>query len=130
MPTIRRLATERNVVLGLTVAATLFRLVYGLAVADPGSGPDSPTYHQAAVAMAHKGLFSQAPSVPYWPVGYSWFLAIFYRAFGDGSRAFVVGQVLLLGLATWSAYRLVRSAIGPRVADDNPSPDRSTTIQW
>lgn len=92
------------------------RLVYAVAIADPASGPDAPTYDIAGRVFAHHGFFAGAPGIPYWPAGYPGFVSLFYWAFGDGSRSFAIAQVLLLAAATWSAYRIARRILGPRVA--------------
>jgi hypothetical protein len=90
----------RWLILGFIGVTTLLRVAYALSGIDPLSGPDSQTYHDAAVAITHYGpLSNQIPAVPYWPVGYPAFVGFLYDLFGIGTRAVGVIQALAVGVA-------------------------------
>lgn len=91
-------------------AGTVVRLGWVLtADIDPLSGPDSDTYHQAAIAITRLGPFSaEIPAVPYWPVGYPAFVAAAYQAFGVGSPVVGVLQALAVTVAAGAVLSMQR----------------------
>jgi hypothetical protein len=109
-------ARARNLVLALLAVTTVGRLVYGLAVNDPGSGPDAPTYGRAAQIFASDGPLAHAPGIPYWPAGYPLLLAPLYAATGNAARAAMAVQVLVASVGTYFAWTLVRRELGGTVA--------------
>jgi 4-amino-4-deoxy-L-arabinose transferase-like glycosyltransferase len=99
------------------VATTLVRLLGSAALIDPLAGPDTGSYVDAARALADRGLLADhVPNLPYWPAGYPTFLATIFSTLGESPRLIAAIQVLFLGLATWSAFTLVRREIGGAVA--------------
>jgi len=111
-----RLAGRATPVVWLVAATTAIRLVYA-AVADPLGGPDSQLYHDAAGAMADRGIGARdVPGVPWAPAGYPAFLAVLYEVLGSAPRLAVAAQILLVGAATLSAHALVARELGPRTA--------------
>lgn len=106
----------RYLVLALLAVTTVVRLVYGLAVNDPGSGPDAPTYGGAAQIFASDGPLARAPGIPYWPAGYPLLLAPLYAATGDSARAAMAVQVLAASVGTYFGWTLVRRELGGAVA--------------
>lgn len=69
---------SRGWLLGALALSTCVRLGYALVVMDPLSGPDAPTYVEAAPAIATQGFNGDIPGVPCWPAGYPAFLSAFY----------------------------------------------------
>jgi hypothetical protein len=58
--------------------------------------------------LAAEGPFADAPRLPYWPAGYPALIAQIYRLFGlRADWAIQVFQIVLLGVASWCAYRLL-----------------------
>lgn len=114
-----RAVVDRGLVAALViiVVATIARIAWALDPdIDPLSGPDSDTYHQAAIAITRLGPFSkEIPAVPYWPVGYPAFVAFLYEAFSVGTRAVGVVQALSVGVAALAVLSLHR-VIGLAVA--------------
>src|SRR4051812_11044198 len=100
------LARDRRVVLGAPAPTPGFRLFYALAVNDPMSGPDAATYGPAADAFAHHGPLAEATGIPRWPAGYPLLLAPFYVL--DGARLAMAVQVVVVSVATYFAWTLVR----------------------
>lgn len=103
--------------LAIVVGATALRLVYALFVMDPMSGPDAPTYHEIAVAFAREGLLTEGAGdlLPHYPPGYPLIVGIVYRLFGFQPRLVTALQVVVLGAATWVAFRLVARELNERV---------------
>lgn len=92
----------------LIVVATLGRLLCALTIVNPLSGSDARTYLNAAQVLAVDGPLADAPRLPYWPAGYPALIAQAYRLFGlEAHWAIQVVQILLLGVASWCAYRLI-----------------------
>lgn len=111
------IAASGTAVVALIVAITLVRLLGAAAAIDPLAGPDTTSYVAAAHGLADRGLLADhVPNLPYWPAGYPAFLAAIFAVVGDAPRAAAALQVLLLGLATWSLFALVRRELGGAVA--------------
>ena len=86
----------------------ILRLIYVLFVIDPHSGQDAPSFSADAISIIRNGPFSSLEYAPWWPVGYSWFVAFWWRIFGIDSRFLGVVQTSLLLLAQILAIKLVR----------------------
>lgn len=86
----------------------LFRLIYVLFVIDPHSGQDAPSFSADAISIIQNGPFSSLEYAPWWPVGYSWFVALWWGIFGIDSRFLGVAQTSLLLLAQILAIIMVR----------------------
>ncbi|HEV7750781.1 MAG TPA: glycosyltransferase family 39 protein [Baekduia sp.] len=111
------IAASGTAVVALIVAITLVRLLGAAGAIDPLAGPDTGSYVAAARGLADQGLLADhVPNLPYWPAGYPAFLAAIFAVVGDAPRAVAALQVLLLGVATWSLFGLVRREIGGAVA--------------
>lgn len=106
----------RYLVLALLAVTTIVRLVYGLAVNDPASGPDAPTYGGAAEIFASDGPLARAPGIPYWPAGYPLLLAPLYGATGNAVRFAMAVQVAVLSVGTYFSWTLVRRELGGAAA--------------
>lgn len=107
---------RRATVLVLIVGTALLRIVYAVAVMEPvGSGPDGPSYHEAAVAMVSDGFLSPAPNVPYWPPGYPMLIALVYSVVGVMPRVVAEFQVVAVAGATYMFYRWTEEEFGVAV---------------
>jgi hypothetical protein len=111
-----RLPQERYLVIAALALTTVARLVYGLAVNDPASGPDAPTYGRAAEIFASDGPLAHAPGIPYWPAGYPLLLAPLYAITGNAARFAMAVQVVVVSVGTYFAWTLVRRELGGAVA--------------
>ena len=69
-------------------------------------------YYAIALSVAHGAPFPTMDRV--W--GYVYFLAFWYRLFGDHPWVPLCAQVLLNATIPWMLYHMVRIEIGPRVA--------------
>lgn len=107
---------EHAAVIALLAASTLVRLIYGLAVNSPYSGPDAATYDGAARAFAAHGPFAHPTGIPYFPAGYPLLLAPIYAITGDSVRAAMAVQVILLAFGTYFAWALIRRELGRTTA--------------
>ncbi len=97
-----------TVAAALILFATFGRVLCALTIVNPLSGSDARTYLNAAQVLAVDGLLADAPRIPYWPAGYPTLIAQIYRLFGlQADWAVQVLQVVLLGVASWCAYRLI-----------------------
>lgn len=103
-----------HLALALIVMSTAIRLVYGVVITDPLSGPDAPTYALAAKDFFENGVTAEAAGIPYWPAGYPLFISYLYGWFGVWERIVPLVQALGLGVATYFAYTLVLREFGPR----------------
>jgi 4-amino-4-deoxy-L-arabinose transferase-like glycosyltransferase len=111
------IAASGTAVAALIVAITLVRLLGAAGAIDPLAGPDTGSYLAAARGLADRGLLADhVPNLPYWPAGYPAFLAAIFAAVGEAPRAVAALQVLLLGVATWCLFTLVRRELGGAVA--------------
>jgi 4-amino-4-deoxy-L-arabinose transferase-like glycosyltransferase len=106
-----RLKAVRNLLslLGRGNAATWAWVIFGLALAlriayaffaEPPPISDEQYYDALAVNVAAgEGYTAGGVPVAYWPVGYSAFIAAFYRVFGHHYLPVIIGQAVL-GAAT------------------------------
>lgn len=97
--------------------ATVSSLVLGLAFIFvrsplPWGWDGIDHYHDRALSIANGHGY---PTMDY-PVGYSLFLAAFYKAFGDHPAIPLVAQVMLNALIPWMMYRIVKPLIDGRTA--------------
>src|SRR5438552_331682 len=69
-------------------------------------------YHQLALTVAGGGMFPPL-GVPW---GYAYFLACFYRLFGDHPAVPLVAQALANASVPWMVYELARQWFDRRVA--------------
>lgn len=86
----------------------ILRLIYVLFVIDPHSGQDAPSFSADAILIIENGPFSNLEYAPWWPVGYSWFVALWWGIFGIDSRILGVAQTSLLLLAQILAIKTVK----------------------
>jgi hypothetical protein len=68
----------------LLIASLSFgiRVAYLLFFGDYMSGPDADTYSSVTRELLSHGPFVQVEQIPFWPIGYPWFLAIIASPFG------------------------------------------------
>jgi hypothetical protein len=90
------------------------RLCYVLFVIDPNSGQDAPSFSEDARKILDDGPLTELKYAPWWPVGYSWFVAFWWNIFGVDSRMLGVAQTSLLLVAQIFAIKLVRYLVDKR----------------
>ena len=108
---IRDLLNSRK--LGFLIIAVAFALQLGWVLWDGGtyaSTPDTYYYYQGALSIANgNGYVVEGRPVTHWPIGYSAFLSVFIRLFGDSLRMVFILNVILgtlsVGLLWALAYR-------------------------
>lgn len=105
-----------QVIVAVVLLGTLVRLLYGLAVNDPMSGPDADTYSSSAAALAHHGLFSDVHNLVARHSGYPVALALSYDVFGVNPRIAVAAQAALVGAAIYCVVRLTQRELGETTA--------------
>ena len=85
--------------LGLLIITAAFALRLGWVLWDGGSyasTPDTYYYYQGALSLANgTGYVVEGAPVTHWPVGYSVFLSVFFRLFGDSLQIVFLLNVLL-----------------------------------
>ena len=94
---IRDLLNSRK--LGFLIIAVAFALRLGWVLWDGGtyaSTPDTYYYYQGALSLANgTGYVVEGQPVTHWPIGYSAFLSVFFRLFGDSLQIVFLLNVLL-----------------------------------
>jgi hypothetical protein len=119
----------------LLCLVTMARISYGWIIADPNSGQDAPSYTADALELINSGLFAKLNYAPYWPIGYSWFIAGVWSIFGPNSLWLGVVQSLLLSIAIFMFYNFLKfffirrtAWIGALILSINLSTFASTTL--
>jgi hypothetical protein len=86
------------------------RYIYVLFIIDPHSGQDAPSFSQDATSIIEEGIFVPLANAPTWPVGYSWFVALWWGLFGIDSRALGIFQTTLLLIVQISVIQTIKSS--------------------
>jgi 4-amino-4-deoxy-L-arabinose transferase-like glycosyltransferase len=110
-----RIFSDNAIVLTFTLVF-LFRCAYVLFVIDPHSGQDAPSFSEDAKILVENGPFVPLIHAPWWPVGYSWFVSIWWGLFGVDSRALGLVQTTTLLIAQILFYRFARIVFEDRAA--------------
>lgn len=101
------LSDHRRLAWVILTLGVMVRLAYGVLVNDPLSGPDAPTYAQAAERVASHGAFADLRSyVANRHAGYPILAGMIYTVVGTHQRLFVAVQVLLVGGGLYAAFSL------------------------
>lgn len=95
---------------------TTMRYLYSIFFIDPMSGPDAISYLNARDDLVSHGLFSQISGVPFWPVGYPWFLRAIYVVFGPNLVWISLIQTSLWTLGLLSFYFFLSRRASGKVA--------------
>jgi hypothetical protein len=106
----------RNSLILFFAIGIFIRIVYSFFFGDPMSGQDALTYIRAAETISKDGLFAEVSTSPYFPIGYSWFLAFIFFFPGDKLIFVELFQILLFCLSSLLFCATVRKRYGRKVS--------------
>ena len=86
----------------------LYRTAYSVILSNQMSGQDADTYGPAAQRILEYGPFATKVGAPYWAIGYPWFISIIWKVFGVNSHVVGIVQNILLALAIFAFYKIVK----------------------
>jgi len=98
------------------MSTLLLKIIYIVKFADQNSGQDAPSYILSAERIMQDGPFAAHTQAPYFPIGYSWFIAIIWQLFGRTNHSVGLFQTLLVTVALYLFYKLVSQKISKPVA--------------
>ena len=98
------------------LSTLLLKVVYILQFGDENSGQDAPSYILSAERIIEDGPFAEKTQAPYFPIGYSWFIAIVWKLFGRTSFSVGLFQTFLVTVALYLFYIVVSQKISKQVA--------------
>lgn len=100
----------------ILLSTSFLRVIYGIVVVDPMSGPDSITYFEARNDLRLNGLFGDAFGVPFWPVGYPWLLFFVSLLFGPDLVWVSIVQTLLWSISVWLFTKFLKDSFNAEIA--------------
>jgi 4-amino-4-deoxy-L-arabinose transferase-like glycosyltransferase len=107
---------SKALIMWIAALAVIIRFVYISRYGDFMSGPDADTYSSVAIAILKDGAFVQVQQVPYWPIGYPWFLAVTSAPFGGNFIFSVVAQILISGVGIFCFGLILKNIFNSRIA--------------
>ena len=109
------LMSQKRLYAWLSLSAFVLRIVYISFFGDPMSGPDADTYSSVAERVLVHGPFTSAQQIPYWPIGYPWFVALVLSISGGSYLLLSVAQILIFSLALYCYCCLLSEFLSKKI---------------
>ena len=100
----------------IILSSFFYRTAYSILIADQMSGQDADTYSKAGQLILSDGPFASGTGAPYYAIGYPWFIAAVWKIFGINDNILGILQNLLLALAIWAFYNVIKNYFSRQIA--------------
>ena len=111
-----KLMRNEKTIFVIILSSFFYRTAYSILIADQMSGQDADTYSKAGQLILSDGPFASGTGAPYYAIGYPWFIAAVWKIFGLNDNILGILQNLLLALAIWAFYEVIKNYFSRQIA--------------
>ena len=111
-----KLMRNEKTIFVIILSSFFYRTAYSILIADQMSGQDADTYSKAGQLILSDGPFASGTGAPYYAIGYPWFIAAVWKIFGINDNILGILQNLLLALAIWAFYNVIKNYFSRQIA--------------